>query len=164
MLEIKVPEIVYLVTTIISIVSVVIAAYYQRKRKLEEEKKLLLEKKPEEAKLEEYKVFRKWLPRKIPEEAKPEGYKVLLERKWVKTILFYMIMIVGMLARETYSMLVKGKSFNWIGFLVAAVVSPMIFNSVYANIRTLDIDVTSIALSFQNGFFWNSVFEVIRPD
>lgn len=144
MLEIKVPEIVYLVMTIISIVSVVITAYYQRKRKLEEEKKLLLEKKPEEA--------------------KPEGYKVLLERKWVKTILFYMIMIVGMLARETYNMLVKGKSFNWIGFLVAAVVSPMIFNSVYANIRTLDIDVTSIALSFQNGFFWNSVFEVIRPD
>ena len=143
MFGMKPVEIITLVITLLGIIIVPILKYYQdlRKRKREEEKML-----------------------PPPPEKKPERLKVLLKSKWFKTFVFFMIMLVGMLAREAYNMLVKGKPFNLIGFFVGAVVSPMIFSSVYADIRTLDIDVTSLTLSFQSGFFWSSVFEVIGPD
>ncbi len=83
---------------------------------------------------------------------------------WLKVGLFYVLMLLGMLAREAYNMLVSGKPFNWVSIAIAAIVSPMIFGAVYGSIGSLDIDVPSIVLAFQNGFFWNSIFEGLGPE
>jgi uncharacterized membrane protein len=72
-------------------------------------------------------------------------------------------MILGMLAREAYNALVNAKSFNWTGFAIAAIVSPMVFGAVYGSLGDLKVNVPSVVLAFQNGFFWNSIFEGLGP-
>jgi hypothetical protein len=82
---------------------------------------------------------------------------------WGKAALFFILMLIGMLAREAYNMLVAGKNFNWVSLAIAAIVSPIVFGGVYGQLGTLEIDVSSTTLAFQNGFFWNSIFEGIGP-
>lgn len=88
--------------------------------------------------------------------------KVAPKIEWRKVALFYGLMLVGMLAREGYNALIKtGSSFNWTSLGVAGIVSPIVFGAVYANLGNLEITIPSIVLAFQNGFFWNSIFESI---
>ncbi len=88
--------------------------------------------------------------------------KVTAKIEWRKVALFYGLMLLGMLAREGYNALVKAESsFNWTGLAIASIVSPIIFGAVYNNLGNLEITVPSIVLAFQNGFFWNSIFESI---
>ena len=82
---------------------------------------------------------------------------------WLKIGLFYLLMALGMLAREGYNALVNGKPFNWTSLAVAAIVSPMIFGGIYGSLGNLPIDVLSVVLAFQNGFFWNTIFEGLGP-
>ncbi len=82
---------------------------------------------------------------------------------WLKVGLFFILMVLGMLAREAYNSLVNSKPFNWISFAIAAIVSPMIFGAVYGSLGNLEINVPSVVLAFQNGFFWNSIFEGLGP-
>jgi hypothetical protein len=82
---------------------------------------------------------------------------------WRKAGLFFTLMLAGMLAREAYNMLVESKSFNWVSLAIAALVSPIVFGSVYSQVADLPIDIPAAVLSFQNGFFWNSIFENVGP-
>ena len=82
---------------------------------------------------------------------------------WLKVGLFFLLMVLGMAARELYNALVNTKSFNWISFSIAAIVSPMVFGAVYGSLGNMDITVPTVVLAFQNGFFWNSIFEGIGP-
>jgi hypothetical protein len=82
---------------------------------------------------------------------------------WLKMAIFFLLMVLGMLAREAYNSLVHTRSFNWISLGLAGLVSPMIFGAVYSGLGNLDIKVPSIVLAFQNGFFWNSIFEGLGP-
>ena len=82
---------------------------------------------------------------------------------WLKVGLFFILMVLGMLAREGYNALVNGKTFNWTSFAIAAIVSPMVFGAVYGSLGNLEINVPSVVLAFQNGFFWNSIFENLGP-
>jgi hypothetical protein len=82
--------------------------------------------------------------------------------EWNKVALFYGLMLLGMLAREGYNALVKtDASFNWTGLGIAAIVSPIVFGAIYANLGNLEVTIPSLVLAFQNGFFWNSIFESI---
>ncbi|MFC2043457.1 hypothetical protein ACFLUA_04835 [Chloroflexota bacterium] len=85
------------------------------------------------------------------------------ETDWGKAAIFFILMLLGMLAREVYNMLVNGKEFNWTGLAIASVVSPIVFGAVFSQVGTLQITVPSTTLAFQNGFFWNSIFEGIGP-
>lgn len=91
------------------------------------------------------------------------GWTDLSGTDWRKVAVFFGLMILGMLAREAYNSLVNGKNFNWTSFLIACVVSPIVFGTIHSTLGSLEITVPSIVLSFQNGFFWNSIFENIVP-
>jgi hypothetical protein len=39
----------------------------------------------------------------------------------------------------------------------------MVFGAVYVSLKNLAINVPSVVLAFQNGFFWNSIFEGLGP-
>ena len=82
---------------------------------------------------------------------------------WLYVAVFYGLMLLGMLAREAYNALLNDKPFNKIGFGIAALVSPIVFGGIYGSLGNLEINVPSVVLAFQNGFFWNSIFEKIQP-
>jgi hypothetical protein len=84
------------------------------------------------------------------------------ETDWIKVGVFFVLMLIGMLAREAYNMLVHNRPFNWTSLAIAAVVSPIVFGGVYGSLGGLEIDPPSVILAFQNGFFWNSIFEGIQ--
>ena len=73
------------------------------------------------------------------------------------------LMLLGMLAREAYNVLVNNRSFNWTSLALAAIVSPIVFGGIYGSLGSLKLDVPTIVLAFQNGFFWNAIFEGIQP-
>lgn len=82
---------------------------------------------------------------------------------WLYVAVFYGVMLLGMLAREIYNALLNNKPFNKISFGIAALVSPIVFGGVYGSLGKLELNVPSVVLAFQNGFFWNSIFEKIQP-
>ena len=81
---------------------------------------------------------------------------------WLGVFLLFGLMIVGMLAREAYNSLVNGRAFNWTSLALAAIVSPIVFGGIYGSLGNLTVDVPTTVLAFQNGFFWNSIFEGIK--
>jgi hypothetical protein len=96
---------------------------------------------------------------------------VLLHRRWIARekevsinpddIYFFIAMLLGMLGREAYNMLLKGSKFNWVSLAMACIVSPLIFGAVHKAVGQVDVTLPSLCLAFQNGFFWNSIFEAI---
>jgi hypothetical protein len=82
---------------------------------------------------------------------------------WTKVAVFFSLMLLGMLAREAYNALTSGKPFNWTSLAIGAIVSPMVFGAVYSTFGALNIDVPTVVLAFQNGFFWNSIFAGLGP-
>ncbi len=82
---------------------------------------------------------------------------------WLKIGLFFGVMVGGMAARELYNALVHNQKFNWMSFAIAAIVSPLCFGAIYDRLVGMDIGLPSLLLAFQNGFFWNSVFEGFGP-
>ncbi|MBA7491745.1 hypothetical protein ES702_02293 [subsurface metagenome] len=87
----------------------------------------------------------------------------LHEQYWFVVGTLFILMLIGMLAREAYNKLTKSMSFNWTSFFIASIVSPIIFGAVYGSISALEINVPSVIFCFQNGFFWNSIFERLEP-
>jgi hypothetical protein len=78
---------------------------------------------------------------------------------WPKSALFFSLMLSGILAREAYNSLVNKKPFNWTSLAIAALVAPIVFCGIFDKFENLLVEVPTIAVAFQNGFFWNSVFE-----
>lgn len=82
---------------------------------------------------------------------------------WLMVLIFFGVMLLGILGREAYNMLVNQKPFNWTSMAIAFIVSPMIFGVVYGVLGNLKVDVPSVINAFQNGFFWNTIFEGLGP-
>lgn len=82
---------------------------------------------------------------------------------WGRVALFFGLMLLGILAREGFNALVNQKAFNWTSLGIAAIVSPIIFGGIYGRLGSLKVDVPTTVLAFQNGFFWNAIFESIQP-
>jgi hypothetical protein len=98
---------------------------------------------------------------------------ILLNRKWVvrergfniktEDVVLFVAMMLGALGRELYSMLLNKASFNWISLAMAVIVSPIVFAAVHKSGNDVPVDLIRLCLAFQNGFFWNSIFESIQP-
>lgn len=82
---------------------------------------------------------------------------------WLKVGLYYLLMVLGMAARELYNTLAHAAKFNWVSFAIAAIVSPVCFGAIYDRLLNMDLGLPSLLLAFQNGFFWNAVFEGLGP-
>lgn len=82
---------------------------------------------------------------------------------WFMVLIFFGVMLLGILGRELYNHLVNQKPFNWTSVVIAFIVSPMIFGVVYGVLGNLKVDVPSVICAFQNGFFWNTIFEGLGP-
>ena len=83
---------------------------------------------------------------------------------WKKVGVFYGVMLLGMLASELYNSLTKNQPINWTGLIAPLLVSPIIFGIVYSSLGNLEINVPSLVLSFQNGFFWSAVWKGLQPN
>ena len=81
---------------------------------------------------------------------------------WGRVVLFFGLMLLGMLAREGFNALVNQKTFNWTSLGIAAIISPIVFGGIYGSLGRLKVDVPTTILAFQNGFFWNTIFESIQ--
>ena len=81
---------------------------------------------------------------------------------WGRVVLFFGLMLLGMLAREGFNALANQKEFNWTSLGIAAIISPIVFGGIYGSLGRLKVDVPTTVLAFQNGFFWNAIFESIQ--
>jgi hypothetical protein len=89
---------------------------------------------------------------------------------YVKPILIYIIMILGMIANQAYSLIHSRKTgsvsiksifyqtFQGAKFWSAVLVSPLIFGYLLYSIDGMDKDLPCYILGFQNGFFWHTIF------
>ena len=102
----------------------------------------------------------------------PDGnrFSVLGEFTAIRAIFLYVVMLVGIFARGLHDHIQKrvrnvklAKSLSAVSksntFLMAVLVSPIVFFGVYNATKDLPDTVVAILLAFQNGFFWHVVFE-----
>ncbi len=82
-------------------------------------------------------------------------------------ISYFAAMVIGMAAHTAFEAVKKGRQgappiFNPWSFLQPALVAPIIFLGVRGMLVERDFTLEAILLAFQNGFFWQTVFEGIK--
>ena len=87
----------------------------------------------------------------------------------VRAIGLYVFMVIGMLARGLHDYIQRCSSINIImatrrvmnstAFLMAIIVSPIVFFAIYNSTAQVPDNIVALLLSFQNGFFWQTVLE-----
>lgn len=48
-------------------------------------------------------------------------------------------------------------------FFAAVIVAPLVFNGIYVSVSQNPQGLTDYILAYQNGFFWQAVFDRLRP-
>jgi H+/Cl- antiporter ClcA len=85
---------------------------------------------------------------------------------WTWGILLFVAMVVGILARYYWELLGKGKTFgdtNTADLLRPLLVSPLVFFPIWAYSVRMPRGLIPVLVAFQNGFFWQTVFEAAKP-
>jgi len=82
-------------------------------------------------------------------------------------ISYFAAMLVGMAANAAFDAIGKRKEgtppvFDPWSFLQPALVAPMVFLGVRGVLKDSAFTLEAILLAFQNGFFWQTVFEKLR--
>lgn len=75
----------------------------------------------------------------------------------------YVMMLLGMAAHGAFNHLGGGPAWNWAAFASAVVISPMIYASFLAVVRSRIDAITGGLIAFQNGFFWKDIFQSAGP-
>ncbi len=83
---------------------------------------------------------------------------------WRRVGIFFVVMLLGMLAREAFDSVTKKQQFNLGDLVVPLLISPIIFGLIYGNLGSLEINVPSLVLAFQNGFFWSALWEGVQAN
>ncbi|QJW90268.1 hypothetical protein HNV11_13225 [Spirosoma taeanense] len=114
------------------------------------------------------------LPVLKPQTTPSISYSSKEQTDWIKVIIFFLVMLLGMFFKQTWDFLKKEqasgvdvanlwkimrKSTSGISFLLAVVISPLVFYSIYFVIKDIPDDIKAGFLAFQNGFFWYYIFE-----
>jgi hypothetical protein len=75
----------------------------------------------------------------------------------------FVIMILGMVGKVYYDHLTKDTVFALSQIILPLIVAPMVYGAIYAALKSLTDPVPALILPFQNGFFWQDVFNGIKP-
>lgn len=70
-------------------------------------------------------------------------------------------MLVGMIANAAFNHLTVGTDFSVQELLVPLCVSPLVFGFFASIIKTQLDSLSGTLIAFQNGFFWQQIFEGI---
>lgn len=71
----------------------------------------------------------------------------------------FVCMVSGMVSHGLYNHFIGAEFWAWRNFAAALVVSPIVFAS-FLHIVKSEVDLlTGGLMSFQNGFFWNEIFQ-----
>jgi hypothetical protein len=76
----------------------------------------------------------------------------------------FIVMVIGMAAKVIYDHVANGRSLfperTDIGMeiIIPLLISPMIFGGVYRYLQETPKSLGAFVFSFQNGFFWKSIF------
>jgi len=79
-------------------------------------------------------------------------------------ITYLLTMIMGILAKEIWDNINETGAISIkIPRLIAAIiVSPIIYAAIYSKLIQNQLSLLGLAVAFQNGFFWQSVFRTIQ--
>lgn len=78
-------------------------------------------------------------------------------------VIAYGMMIAGMAAHAAFNDFLGVSAWSWAEFGAALVISPIVYSSFLAVVRSR-IDATTGALvAFQNGFFWKNIIQAAGP-
>jgi hypothetical protein len=81
-------------------------------------------------------------------------------------VLYGLAMLVGILAKEVWDYQAERGTLGFVGsqMTAATIVAPIVYVGVHASIQPLTKSVTlvGLAIAFQNGFFWQSVFSSVQ--
>jgi len=81
---------------------------------------------------------------------------------WAWGILLFGVMMLGILARYYWDLLGRGRYFvdtDLVELIRPLLVSPLVFFPVWSQLGGAPRTLTTILVAFQNGFFWQAVFE-----
>jgi hypothetical protein len=79
-------------------------------------------------------------------------------------ITYLLSMIMGILAKEIWDSINETGTISIkIPHLIAAlIVSPIIYVAIYSKLNQNQLSLLGLAVAFQNGFFWQAVFQTIQ--
>jgi vacuolar-type H+-ATPase subunit I/STV1 len=75
----------------------------------------------------------------------------------------FLVMILGMIGKVYYDHLTRNTVFSLTQILVPVIVAPMVYGAIYGAIRASTEPVPALILAFQNGFFWQDIFNGLKP-
>lgn len=83
--------------------------------------------------------------------------------RWKLALLAYFCLVWGMVAQALYAYVTGTSNWAWATLLAPLLVSPMIFGTFLALVKS-EIDIlTGAVMAFQNGFFWKQIFDGLSP-
>lgn len=85
---------------------------------------------------------------------------------WIWPVLMFVSMILGILSRYYWDLLGRGKSFretSLMELLRPLLIAPLVFYPIWGYASQSPKDLKAALIAFQNGFFWQAVFETARP-
>jgi hypothetical protein len=96
---------------------------------------------------------------------KGRGEQLLEEITWFEGLL-YAVMLMGMASKVMLDAMnrKRGVKFNKHGFLKPLLVSPIVFGAVYGAAGDEASSILLLLLSYQNGYFWQSVLNKNAPE
>ena len=81
-------------------------------------------------------------------------------------LFLYVVMVAGMFARYFWELWSSGKNLTQASvtaLLLPLLVSPMVFYPLWSLLAGAPRSVFAVVAAFQNGFFWQTIFEGLKP-
>ena len=105
------------------------------------------------------------------------GQPIWYENSPWKQLVLFSVMLLGMLTNTIYDLLKTrinsklsndgGKvkhQFIWEQFLLPLTISGILFGYIWGNHSNESLDTSTILLSYQNGFFWQTIISKLIPE
>lgn len=101
-------------------------------------------------------------------ELRQEEYFTRPKKKntWQWGVMLFVAMVAGILARYYWELLGQGRIIgdtNSIDLLRPLLVSPLVFFPIWAYAVRMPQGLIPVLVAFQNGFFWQTVFNAVKP-
>ena len=88
------------------------------------------------------------------------------KKAWRWGVLLFVAMVAGILARYYWERLGQGKTTGHtksVDLLPPLLVSPLVFFPIWVYEARMPNGLIPVLVAFQNGFFWQTVFEAAKP-
>jgi hypothetical protein len=88
---------------------------------------------------------------------------LLVNITWLD-IIYALTMLMGIIAKEVWDNINEtgAISIKILDLIAALIVSPIIYTAIFTRLIRDQLSVLGLAVAFQNGFFWQAVFQTIQ--